>query len=136
MQSASKADPAAGPIPSRRPMKEFRDFIDAVTDLPFAKDHDRAELAVRTVLGAVAVKLSSDDAREITKNLPEPLDLEGLRSQRGGDVGQQLKLDQAQTEQVVAAVLKTLRGCIPEEQHKRVQAALPQGWERFFGDGA
>lgn len=135
-QGASKADPTAGPLPSRRPMKEFRDFIDAVTDLPFAKDHDRAEMAVRTVLGAVAVKLSADDAREITKNLPEPLDLEALRSQRGVDVAQQLRLDQGQSEKVIRAVLKTLRGCIPEDQHKRVQAALPQGWERFFGDNA
>lgn len=119
---------------SRRPMKEYRDFVDAVTDTKAVKDRDGARTAIDAVLAEVAGRLSEEDALRITGNLPEPLNLTALRG--GGTVSpSQVAMTEETAEPVVRAVLKTLKACIPEEQHAVVTRALPEEWKRLFEGG-
>jgi uncharacterized protein (DUF2267 family) len=116
---------------SRRPMKEYRDFVDAVTDTKAVKDRDGARAAIDAVLAEAVRRLTEEDAVRITGNLPEPLNLTALR---GGGAASPSRVGTSEetAEPVVRAVLKTLRACIPEEQHAIVARALPGEWKGLF----
>jgi uncharacterized protein (DUF2267 family) len=128
---------------SRRPMKEYRDFIDAITDLKL--DHDTASGMLSVTLTIVARAMTEDEAQAITRNLPAPLDFEELREklfpQRHGamdrtdDIAAEFNLDHSRAAAAIGAILKTLKGCLPEEQHRLISARLPKEWRGKF-DGA
>lgn len=62
------------------PIQQTRDYYkEAVQAIDFVEDEDMAEEAVKAVLGILSSKISEQEAREFTADLPEYLNYDILR---------------------------------------------------------
>lgn len=118
----------------------YEEFIRPVTRLPFIGSAEQADAATRTVLGILASRAEPSALSRLSRELPEPLNLERLRGDAQDrdqfifdayvfDVAEQfnLSLDEAST--VIDAVLDATRATVGDELMREIKTALPPDWE-------
>ncbi len=118
---------------------EYDHFIEDVRNLDFIRDRVTADAAVKAVLGIIASRMSSEDARQFTSRLPDPLNLDVLRSHQRRELGispeeqvgvirAQFKLTEDQAQVLVDTVLRNVKEAVGEETFSNLSQYLPSDW--------
>lgn len=102
---------------------DYERFIQDVQNTGIVTDRESADAMVKAVLGILAGRMTEDQARRLTEDLPEPLTLEELRSHQKYVLNispeeytrvimDQFNLDEEQARALIDTVLLTTKDCI------------------------
>jgi len=121
---------------------DYQKYLSRVMTFDFIPDYASADAAVKATLGLLASELDEPAARELTKNLPEPLTLERLRGHQKKtsenisfaeyiqEIGAQFHLSMPQTSELVDTVLQITKEAIDDRVRSEILHKLPQDWSR------
>ncbi len=122
---------------------EFQDFTNAASEV--IEGPERAESAVKAVLGIVASHIDEDHARDFVSALPEPLTLERLRSHQQqvqplgyheclGLIGQQFNLGRDAARRLVMTVLHCAKEALGEDRLRQDLSDLGRDWDDIVAE--
>jgi uncharacterized protein (DUF2267 family) len=105
---------------------EYREILDEIKKCDFIPDDETAAAAEKAVLGILASSLEEEEARNLTRYLPEPLTLERLRGhqERRLDItlpqfvavmGEQLNLSEREACLLILTVLNTVKASVDDD---------------------
>lgn len=115
---------------------DYRSFIEGVKKLSFIRTEERADAAVKAVLGILASSMNREQAEKFAARLPEPLTVENLRSHQArplditieeffDEIGAQFKLNPDQAKILVDTVFRLAKGAVGEETITEVEFDMP-----------
>jgi uncharacterized protein (DUF2267 family) len=119
---------------------EYNEFIKKVEDLDFIKTREKADAAVKAVLGILASRLKESQAHELTEKLPAPLTYGKLRSHQMGvalaitvdvyvkDIEAQFHLQEDQARQLIMTVLHITKNALDPDTLADLKTNLPPDW--------
>lgn len=122
---------------------QYQNFVQEVQKLTFIANPDQADTAIKSVLGHLASRLEEPQAQKMTQNLPEPLNLQKLRSHQVdvtdisadqflGDLCDQMQLNREQANQLVHTVFHIAKDAIGSDTVNEIQTNLPDDWARMI----
>ncbi len=117
----------------------YGDFLERVAMLGFIRDVERADAAIKAVLGILANRLGRDEAARLLDRLPAPLSLATLRRRQARgleldveryirDVQVQFDLSWDQAYTLIERVLHLAREHVGEQAWQQLHGELPEEW--------
>jgi uncharacterized protein (DUF2267 family) len=99
---------------------EYQDFIQDIRKCKFVVDYDMADAAEKAILGILATTMEEEEARNLTRYLPEPLTLERLRGHQErrlnitlpqfvSQIGEEFRLNERQACLLILTVLNSVK---------------------------
>ncbi len=118
---------------------EYDRFIQEVRNLDFIENNETADAAVKATLGILVSRLTEEQARNFTRNLPDPLNLETLRSHQKRAIGispdeytgvirTQFNLGEDQARALIDTVLRSTKATLGEEAFYELRHHMPPEW--------
>jgi uncharacterized protein (DUF2267 family) len=118
---------------------DYNGFVQNVQNLDFIDSRETADAAVKAVLGVLASRLTEEQARNLTRSLPDPLNLEKLRGHQKhvlgispdqyiGVIRTQFNLSEDQTRVLIDTVLRSTKDAMGEDAFSRLQEHIPAEW--------
>lgn len=118
---------------------DYNDFVNAVENLGYFEDRERAESAVKAALGILASRLEEDEARALTADLPDPLTFEKLRGHQANvtditfdqyiaELAIAFGLDEDEAHTLVNSVFHLMKDSLEEGVLDEVEGNLPRDW--------
>lgn len=115
---------------------EYRSFIEGVKKLSFIRTEERSDAAVKAVLGILASSMNREQAEKFTSRLPEPLNIQNLRSHQArplditieeffDEIGAQFRLNPDQAKILVDTVFRLAKGAVGEDTITEVEYDMP-----------
>ena len=122
---------------------DYDRFIQDVLNTGIVRDRETADAVIKAVLGILASRMTEDQARHLTENLPEPLTLEELRSHQKyvlnispeeytGTIMTQFNLDEEQARALIDTVLLTTKDTAGQDVYNELKEHLPSDWAKVF----
>jgi uncharacterized protein (DUF2267 family) len=114
---------------------DYEQMIDQVMELDFVGNREQADAMIKAVWGVIASTVDEDTARELTENLPEPLNLEKLRGHQARptrinpdefvmEMSRQFRLPEEQARQMIDRVIEVGKHVLPEDTISDLKEAL------------
>lgn len=115
---------------------EYQRFVEGVKRLSFIRTDEKADAAIKAVLGILASSMNSEQAEKFTAKLPEPLTLQSLRGHQArplditieeffDEIGAQFKLNPDQAKILVDTVFRLAKGAVGEDTITEVEYDMP-----------
>lgn len=115
---------------------DYRNFIDGVKRLSFIRTDEKADAAIKAVLGILASSMNREQAEKFTARLPEPLTIGTLRSHQArplditieeffDEIGAQFSLNPDQAKILVDTVFRLTKGAVGEDTITEVEFDMP-----------
>ena len=121
----------------------YERFLQDVLNTGIVRDRESADAVVKAVLGILASRMTEDQARRLTENLPEPLTLEELRSHQNYvlnispeeytvTIMNQFSLDEDQARALIDTVLLATKDTVGKDMYEELKEHLPADWAKVF----
>lgn len=118
---------------------DYRRLMDTMNQSGVFADQERADAAVKAVIGILASRMSEHDARELSSRLPEPLTYDKIRHRQGWQLGisfdqyryeiaGQFHINTDQAQRVIGSVFHLLKEEIPGDTLHKWEQHLPVDW--------
>ncbi|MFP4162373.1 MAG: DUF2267 domain-containing protein [Chitinispirillaceae bacterium] len=118
---------------------QYSAILMRVKSLPFVESEQKADAMVKSVLGHLASRMKEEQAKEFTKDLPEPLTEQELRGhqinvttisleQYVDDLKEQFKISTDQVQSLIRAVLHMVKEDTPSDHFAHWKEGLPSEW--------
>lgn len=115
---------------------DYRSFIEGVKKLSFIRTEEKADAAVKAVLGILASSMSSEQAEKFASRLPEPLSIEHLRGHQArplditieeffDEIGAEFRLGPDQAKILVDTVFRLAKAAVGEDTITEVEFDMP-----------
>ncbi len=126
---------------------EYEKLTDAVRKCEFISDPEKADSAVKAVLGILASSLEEDEARKLTESLPEPLTLDRLRGHQArplriyltqliSEIGEEFKLTDSQAALLIMTVLRKTERALDNPELKACLKEFSDDLDGALNSGA
>ncbi len=115
---------------------DYRSFVEGVKKLQFIRTEEKAEEAIKAVLGILASSMGAEQAEKLFSRLPEPLTMENLRSRQArplditieeffDEVGAEFNLAPDQSKKLVDTVFRLAKYAVGEDTITEVESDMP-----------
>lgn len=115
---------------------EYSRFLDEVGKLHFIRTGERADAAVKAVLGVLASSMGEAEARRFTGRLPEPLTYEKLRGHQArpvditieeyfAEIAAQFKISPEEAKTLIDSVFRLTKEAVGEDLLSEIEYDMP-----------
>lgn len=115
---------------------DYRNFVEGVKKMQFIRTEEKADAAIKTVLGILASSMTGEQAEKFASRLPEPLTAELLRGHQArplditieeffDEVGAEFSLNPDQSKKLVDTVFRLAKQAVGEETITEVEYDMP-----------
>lgn len=115
---------------------DYRSFLEGVKKLAFIRTDEKADAAVKAVLGILASSMNREQAEKFTARLPEPLTISTLRSHQArplditieeffDEIGAQFRLNPDQAKILVDTVFRLAKDAVGEDTITEIEFDMP-----------
>lgn len=115
---------------------DYRSFLEGVKKLQFIRTEEKADAAIKAVLGILASSMGSEQAEKFFSRLPEPLATEALKSPLAAplditieeffdEVGSEFNLTPDQSKKLVDTVFRLAKYAVGEQTITEVESDMP-----------
>jgi len=118
---------------------DYPKLVERIKNLAFIADEQKADAAIKAILGTYASRMHEKHAKIFTANLPDPLTFNKLRGHQAHDtnislaqftdqIERQFHLSTEQMQTLLLTVLHAVKETIPEDKRREIEEGLPKEW--------
>ncbi len=118
---------------------DYAQLLSTIKELHFIGDDNKAEDAIKSVLGMLVSRLDENTAWYMTQSLPSHLSYEKLRGHQKSittididsflnGIEKQFGFNSREAQILINTVVHEIKGFLSREQIKQIELALPSEW--------